>query len=168
MRVDAPLYFANVQFVRDKVRRTCFGGSNNSSGKDGRNKQDDGNAALPQTNGDGMLHSIPRFFVLEMGPVITCDSSGAHAMKDVVEYCKKRGVQVCMSNPNGNVLRVLESAGVINVMGRDWLFMNVHEAIQACLQDTMDAQRNGAGDQGKLHNREGRRRGDSKNMCLGG
>ena len=80
----------------------------------------------------------PKFVIIEMGPVLNCDSSGAHTLKYIAEECKKSDVQICMSNPNGYVLKVLEKAGVIDAMGRDWLFLRVHEAVQACLLAMVD------------------------------
>ncbi|QDZ24035.1 sulfate permease [Chloropicon primus] len=130
LRIDAPLYFPNVAFVKDKVRRVCLGVSDNVE-------------VMPEEK----RLNPPKFVIIEMGPVLNCDSSGAHALKNIVEGCKKNDVQICLSNPNGNVLRVLEKAGVINAMGRDWLFLRVHEAVQACLlsmveddQDTGDGE----------------------------
>ena len=118
LRIDAPLYFPNVAFVKDKVRRVCLGFSDDVE-------------VSPEN--EAARANPPRFVIIEMGPVVNCDSSGAHALKHIVEECKKRSVQICLSNPNGNVLRVLERAEVIDAMGRDWLFLRVHEAVQACL-----------------------------------
>lgn len=138
LRIDAPLYFPNVAFIKDKVTRIILGVS-------------EGGEVLPDHAGS--KHSNPpKFVILEMGPVLNCDSSGAHALTHIVEECKKSGVQICLSNPNGNVLRVLETAEVINTMGRDWLFLRVHEAVQACLLAMVEDEQ----DQGmKLGNAEG-------------
>lgn len=127
LRIDAPLYFANVAFVKEKVRKICAGLSSNY--------MDEEELSDVSISKSERSHSSTarKFIILEMGPVINCDSSGAHALKHIVEECKRSGAQVCLSNPNGNVLRVLEKAEVINAMGRDWLFLRVHEAVQSCL-----------------------------------
>lgn len=122
LRIDAPLYFPNVAFLKDKVRRVCLGVSDDVE-------------LSPENTGE---NNKPKYVIIEMGPVLNCDSSGAHTLKYITEECKKSDVQICMSNPNGYVLKVLEQAGVIDAMGRDWLFLRVHEAVQACLLAMVD------------------------------
>ena len=43
-------------------------------------------------------------------------------------------VQIAISNLNGEVLKTLSSAGVVDLIGKEWYFVRVHDAVQVCLQ----------------------------------
>ena len=72
------------------------------------------------------------FVILEMGPVASIDSTGVHALSEIIREYKRRNVQLAISNPNGTVLRTLERADVVTAVGRDWLFTRVVDAVAAC------------------------------------
>lgn len=42
--------------------------------------------------------------------------------------------QIAVSNPNRDVLLTLTKSGVVDLIGRDWFFVRVHDAVQVCLQ----------------------------------
>lgn len=41
---------------------------------------------------------------------------------------------MAISNPNRDVLLTLAKAGVIDLIGKEWYFVRVHDAVQVCLQ----------------------------------
>lgn len=43
-------------------------------------------------------------------------------------------MQVAISNPNREVLLALAKSGVIDLIGKEWYFVRVHDAVQVCLQ----------------------------------
>lgn len=43
-------------------------------------------------------------------------------------------MQIAISNPNREVLLTLSRAGVIDLIGKEWYFVRVHDAVQVCLQ----------------------------------
>lgn len=45
-----------------------------------------------------------------------------------------RDIQIAISNPNREVLMTLSSAGVVDLIGKEWYFVRVHDAVQVCLQ----------------------------------
>ncbi|KAF5737725.1 hypothetical protein HS088_TW13G00614 [Tripterygium wilfordii] len=44
------------------------------------------------------------------------------------------------SNPNREVLLTLSKSGVIELLGKEWYFVRVHDAIQVCLQHVQSLQ----------------------------
>ena len=43
-------------------------------------------------------------------------------------------MQIAISNPNREVLLILSKAGVVEMIGKEWYFVRVHDAVQVCLQ----------------------------------
>ncbi|EPS65835.1 hypothetical protein M569_08942, partial [Genlisea aurea] len=41
---------------------------------------------------------------------------------------------IAISNPNQDVLRTLTRSGVVDLIGKEWYFVRVHDAVQVCLQ----------------------------------
>jgi len=119
-RMDAPLFFANAQYFRDKVDES----------------EDALWCAFNQRAGAGdgkmTLGGVVHFVVLEMAPMATIDATGAHVLHEMAHDYKARGVQLVLANPNRGSLAVLERAGVIDEVGREWVFFRAHEAVAAC------------------------------------
>lgn len=43
-------------------------------------------------------------------------------------------LQLAISNPNQEVLVSLAKAGVVELIGKEWYFVRVHDAVQICLR----------------------------------
>lgn len=43
-------------------------------------------------------------------------------------------LQIAISNPNREVLLTLSRSNVIELIGKEWYFVRVHDAVQVCLQ----------------------------------
>ena len=115
MRIDAPIYFANVDYIKDKLRE-C--------------------EALSQAaHHAGRMRGAVRFFVLEMTPVFSVDSSGIHSLLEIVKEFESREVRLVVSNPNGGVMKALETAGIADRIGRQWCFLRCVDAVNACLEE---------------------------------
>jgi len=125
LRIDAPLYFANIAFVKDCMRDVV-------------------------TKGEVPI----RFVILEMGPIISVDSTGVHAVMDVISDYKEKGVKLCLSNPNGEVMRTFERAGIVDRIGKEWIFFRVHEAVSECKRQMAELGELG-GIEGDFWNRNG-------------
>lgn len=57
---------------------------------------------------------------------------------------KSRGVQLILTNPSPRVIRLLERSGVINKIGRDWIFVRVHDAVISCQRSLMQMEAGGS------------------------
>uniref|UniRef100_A0A165WFF6 STAS domain-containing protein n=1 Tax=Daucus carota subsp. sativus TaxID=79200 RepID=A0A165WFF6_DAUCS len=74
------------------------------------------------------------FVILEMAPVTYIDSSAIQALKDLYIEYKSRNIQLAISNPNRDVLLSLTRSSVVDLIGKEWYFVRVHDAVQTCLQ----------------------------------
>jgi uncharacterized phosphosugar-binding protein len=71
--------------------------------------------------------------VLDLTPASHIDSSGCHTVGvELASRLKRQGIQVVLAGPNSKVLRNLERSGVLDEVGRDWVFSNVADAVDAC------------------------------------
>ncbi|KAA3481701.1 putative sulfate transporter 4.2 [Gossypium australe] len=114
VRIDAPIYFANISYIKDRLREY-------------------------EVVGDKSTKRGPEveriyFVILELAPVTYIDASAVQALKDLHQEYKSRDIQIAISNPNQEVLLTLSKAGVVEMIGKEWYFVRVHDAVQVCLQ----------------------------------
>eukprot|EP00931_Biecheleriopsis_adriatica_P118047 TRINITY_DN93517_c0_g1_i1.p1 TRINITY_DN93517_c0_g1~~TRINITY_DN93517_c0_g1_i1.p1 ORF type:complete len:852 (+),score=128.71 TRINITY_DN93517_c0_g1_i1:71-2626(+) len=111
IRVGSSMYFANSAYVTDQV-----------------------NAYVNKLS---RIDPI-QYVVLDMTAVTSVDSSAAHALEEMIEGFRSRGITLAFSNVSGGVLRTFRRAHVMHVLGEKWLFSTVHTAVQGCLRDQRD------------------------------
>lgn len=99
VRMDAPLYFANAATFKDLIMELDIN--------------------------DPELQAV----VVNMYPVNRIDSTGAHTLLEVIEDCRRNDVDLYLAGVKGPVRDALERAGVLDVLGRDHLFHEVHNAV---------------------------------------
>ncbi|KAL3523767.1 hypothetical protein ACH5RR_016601 [Cinchona calisaya] len=114
VRVDAPIYFANISYIKDRLREYEF-------------EIDDSTSRGPEV-------ARIYFVIIEMAPVTYIDSSAVQALKDLHQEYKSRDIQIAISNLNRDVLLTLTRSGVVDLIGKEWYFVRVHDAVQVCLQ----------------------------------
>ncbi|KAI3817722.1 hypothetical protein L1987_11520 [Smallanthus sonchifolius] len=115
VRIDAPLYFANTSFIKDRLREYEI--------------------AVDQcTSRRGPEVERICFVILEMAPVTYVDSSAVQALKELYQEYKSRNIQIAIANPNRDVFLTLSKSGFIDLVGKEWCFVIVHDAVQVCLQ----------------------------------
>jgi sulfate transporter 4 len=114
VRIDAPLYFANAQNVRDKIRKYK------------RVAADD----LALRNAGEV-----RYIILDLSPVSHIDTTGLHVLEDMYLTQEKLGVQLCLCNPGISVMERLLKSGMVDLVGRDHFFSDVINAVQWCLNE---------------------------------
>ncbi|XP_072976051.1 sulfate transporter 4.1, chloroplastic-like isoform X3 [Typha angustifolia] len=113
VRVDAPIYFANISYIKDRLREYELNLSTTNRGPD-----------------VGRIY----FVIIEMSPVTYVDSSAVQALKDLHQEYKARRIQIAVANPNRQVHLLLSTSGLIDLIGKEWCFVRVHDAVQVCLQ----------------------------------
>ncbi|KAF8402831.1 hypothetical protein HHK36_010922 [Tetracentron sinense] len=114
VRIDAPVYFANISYIKDRLREYEI----NIKGATSRGPEVD----------------RVYFVIIEMAPVTYIDSSAVQALKDLHQEYIARDIQMAIANPNQEVLLTLARSGVIELIGKEWYFVRVHDAVQVCLQ----------------------------------
>lgn len=112
VRVDAPLYFANAQNVRDKVRKY---------------KRVAADALAARNCGE------VKYIILDMSPVSHVDTTGLHVLEDMYVTQKRLGVQICICNPGIIVMERLVKSGLFDLVGRENIVPSVSDAVHLCL-----------------------------------
>ncbi|PEN15281.1 sodium-independent anion transporter [Longibacter salinarum] len=101
VRMDAGLYFANVNAFKDLVAKI------------------------------GVEDEALEALVIDMYPVNTLDSTGVHTLGEVVGMLRRQDVDVYFSGVKGPVMDVLKRAGLANTIGHEYFFHEVHQAVEA-------------------------------------
>lgn len=57
---------------------------------------------------------------------------------------KARDMQLMICNPSPRVVRLMERSGLINKIGREWIFVRVHDAVVACQRSLMQMEGGGS------------------------
>jgi sulfate transporter 4 len=130
VRVDAPIYFANTQHVRDKIQK-YYSRAEERLHVDHHSQHDYTN------NGNNPLQNeVQRvqFVVLKLNPVSHIDTSALHTLHEMNStFQKELGIQLCLSNPNPRVMQRLVQSGLADEIGRDHIFVSLHDAVHYCL-----------------------------------
>ncbi|KAK9913394.1 hypothetical protein M0R45_037212 [Rubus argutus] len=114
VRIDAPIYFANISYIKDRLREY--------------------EVEVDKSTSRGPEVERIYFVILEMAPVTYIDSSGVQALKELHQEYKLRDIQIAISNLNQETLMTLSRSGVVELIGKEWYFVRVHDAVQVCLQ----------------------------------
>ena len=109
VRIFAPIYFANVENIRDKIFKYEH---------------------LAQEK------QVPlKYIVLELGPVSYIDTSALHVLEDMIHRYQQRNIQLQVSDPSVRVMDRLLKSGFADHVGRDHLFVTVHDAVILALEE---------------------------------
>jgi sulfate transporter 4 len=85
-----------------------------------------------------------QFVVLDLNPVSHIDTTGLHTLQERnATFLEDKGIQLCLSNPNPRVMQHLVKSGLANEIGRNHIFVSVHDAVHFCLDhmDTIEIER---------------------------
>ncbi|MFT5833195.1 MAG: SulP family sulfate permease [Cognaticolwellia sp.] len=99
MRFEARLYFANVNFFKKVINNEI------------KNKPE-----------------LKAFF-LDASSINTMDSSGFHAMEDVIDGCHRLGIDFYLIGIKGRVRDEMKRSGLMNKIREDRIFIEIHHAI---------------------------------------
>ena len=100
MRFDAPLFFANSSFFKDRLE------------------------TLTKQKGEKL-----QLVVLNAEAISTLDSSAVHMLSDTIKEYRGTGISVFLASAIGPVRDILYKSGLIKEIGEENLFVNVHDAI---------------------------------------
>jgi SulP family sulfate permease len=100
VRFDAQLYFANTTFFKDKLEE------------------------LVEEKGDKL-----KLIIIDGESMNNLDSSGVHALKDVIDTYKSKGIEMVFSGMKGPVRDAMEKGGVTSKLDYDHFFMSIQEAV---------------------------------------
>ncbi len=100
VRFDAQLYFANTTYFKDKLEE------------------------LVDEKGDKL-----KLIIIDGESMNNLDSSGVHALKDVIDTYKIKGIEIAFSGIKGPVRDAMEKGGVTTKLDYDHFFMSIQEAV---------------------------------------
>eukprot|EP00271_Cylindrocystis_brebissonii_P020085 TRINITY_DN64_c0_g1_i11.p1 TRINITY_DN64_c0_g1~~TRINITY_DN64_c0_g1_i11.p1 ORF type:complete len:653 (-),score=128.48 TRINITY_DN64_c0_g1_i11:1740-3698(-) len=106
LRIDATIYFANANYIREKVERLA--------------------SRYEEKNAGTKL----QYIILELTPVADIDTTGVFALKELNSALKKNDIQLGLSNPPRPVLWKLESSGFAETLGQENLFLSVGDGVR--------------------------------------
>eukprot|EP00934_Nitzschia_sp_Nitz4_P005392 Nitzschia sp. Nitz4//scaffold22_size323478//249329//251829//NITZ4_000572-RA/size323478-augustus-gene-0.245-mRNA-1//-1//CDS//3329543130//5382//frame0 len=120
VRIDAPIYFANTQNVREKIKKY----------------HERAEEELEAKRKAAVTSTAVKYIILELSPVSHVDTSALHILQDMcLTYRKNHQIQLCLTNPNPGVMYRLMASGVADEVGRDYIFVSVHDAVSHCLHE---------------------------------
>ncbi|KAL2924822.1 High affinity sulfate transporter 2 [Bienertia sinuspersici] len=111
VRVDSSIYFSNSNYIKDRILRWL--------------------TDEEELNKESSLASI-QHLIIDMSPVIDIDTSGIHALEDLIKSLKKRGVRLLLANPGCVVMTKLHDSKFVDEVGQDNIFLTVGDAVRAC------------------------------------
>ncbi|WOL03130.1 sulfate transporter 3.1-like [Canna indica] len=112
LRIDAPIYFANASYLRDRITRWI-------------EEEEDKLESRAETN----IHHV----ILDLGAVGAIDNCGVGMLEEVKKIMQKRGlIQLVLANPASEVMNKLHKSKVMDFIGREWIFLTVSDAVAAC------------------------------------
>ncbi|MFN3803049.1 SulP family inorganic anion transporter [Belliella pelovolcani] len=110
VRIDGPIYFANVEYIKDKLDKWI------------------------QERNDQV-----KMIVFNMESVTNIDSTGAHELNEWINTWRKAGTDICMTSIKGPVRDVLNRWAILECVGADHVFVDDNSAV-AAYEHTMDTE----------------------------
>ncbi len=110
VRIDGPIYFANVEFIKDKLDKWI------------------------QERNDQV-----KMIVFNMESVTNIDSTGAHELNEWINTWRNSEIDICMTSIKGPVRDVLNRWAILECVGADHVFVDDNSAVSA-FDHSMDAE----------------------------
>ncbi|MCH7414683.1 solute carrier family 26 protein [Belliella sp. R4-6] len=110
VRIDGPIYFANVEFIKDKLDKWI------------------------QERNDQV-----KMIVFNMESVTNIDSTGAHELNEWINAWRKSDIDICMTSIKGPVRDVLNRWAILETVGADHVFVDDNSAVSS-FDHTMDSE----------------------------
>lgn len=111
LRVDSPIYFANASYLRERISRWIDDDQERTAAK---------------------AEMSAQYVVLDMGAVGSIDTSGTSMLDELKKTLDRRGIQIVLANPGSEVMKKLDSSKVLELIGHEWIFPTVAEAVAEC------------------------------------
>jgi len=112
VRIGGSLYFANVAYVEETL------------------------STLIQ---DMQEICSVKYLVLDFTPVVSADYSAMEVLHSIVDDFRERGIQVAFSCMGTGLERRFRKFGLLNFLGKEWLFPTVHDAVLHCVGHNADS-----------------------------
>ncbi|KAM7256528.1 hypothetical protein ACFE04_012269 [Oxalis oulophora] len=111
LEIDAPIYFANTNYLRERIVRWI----------------DEEEEQLRSTGGTSL-----QYIILDMTAVGNIDTSGISMFDEVKKIIDRRGLKLVLANPGAEVMKKLNKSKFIENIGQEWIFLTVGDAVASC------------------------------------
>ncbi|KAL1536223.1 Sulfate transporter 1.3 [Salvia divinorum] len=111
VRVDSAIYFSNSNYIKERILRWLTAEEEQLTA-----------AGLPKI----------QFLIIEMSPVTDIDTSGIHAVEELLRSLQKRDVELVLANPGPVVMDKVHASNLASLIGEEKIFLTVADAIQTC------------------------------------
>ncbi|VFR00346.1 unnamed protein product [Cuscuta campestris] len=111
VRVDSAIYFSNSNYTRERILRLLMDEEEHLKAAD-----------LPRIE----------FLIVEMSPVTDIDTSGIHALEELLSSLQKRDIKLVLANPGRVVIDKLHASGFVTLIGEHKIFLTVADAVLTC------------------------------------
>ncbi|KAG7018734.1 Sulfate transporter 3.1, partial [Cucurbita argyrosperma subsp. argyrosperma] len=111
LQLEAPIYFANSNYVRERLSRWIT----------------DEEKRIKSSG----LTSL-QYIILDVSGVSSIDSSGITMLEEVNKSTEKRGLKLLLANPRSEVIKKLNVSKFIEAIGHERFYLTVGEAVTAC------------------------------------
>ncbi len=75
------------------------------------------------------LNPSPRYFILSLRKTPLIDATGLRAIKLFALKCKKKNITFLLANMNASQKSIFHSSGIVDIVGKEHLFPDMHTAI---------------------------------------
>ncbi len=100
VRFDARLYYANIGHFEQRLQK------------------------LIDKKGEEL-----KAIILDANSINSIDSSGIHALKDIIEDCESRGIEIFMASVKGKVRDAFKRTHIFDKLGKDHFFLRTQHAV---------------------------------------
>jgi len=100
IRFDSQLYFANIEYFKETLRKL-------------------------EEEKEGLLKLV----IIDAVGMSSIDASGVHALKEVIDDSRKRGITLYLTGVIGPVRDTLDRAGIMQYLGEENFFLDIGDAI---------------------------------------
>ncbi|DBA70951.1 TPA: hypothetical protein ACH3X2_011394 [Trebouxia sp. C0005] len=110
VRIDSPIYFANVAPIRNALMKF-------------------------QKRAEIQLSARARkllYIVVDLSPVTDIDASAVHFLMEWVRNLKANNIQPVFANPCRQVVRLFEAASLPKIIGEEFISVRIHDAVTYC------------------------------------
>lgn len=137
-RINTPLFFANAQSVRDKIRKY----------------KRVAEAQLAERATSGGIDRV-KYIILDLVSMSHIDTTALHVLEDMYVTQQKLGVQICFCSPLVLVMKRFIQSGLVDVVGRQHFFTSDFDAVHWCLSEMDAAQQQQKGAESENGNNTG-------------
>ncbi|XWS08927.1 hypothetical protein CRYUN_Cryun40dG0042400 [Craigia yunnanensis] len=111
LQINAPVYFANASYLRERISRWIF-------------EEED----RLKSAGETSLHYV----IVDLSAIGSIDTSGINMLEEVKKNVDRRGLKLVLANPQSEVMKKLDKSKFIDMIGQEWIYLTVGEAVAAC------------------------------------